>query len=315
MDEQLAEDKTLRERLGIKGLLGEDRFKELGLEKGKRGERKDEAMRDFIMNLGFGAASAASAPGQVQQGLLGSLITPFAKAGAPAGAAYIADLKEAKKYDTKIDEQMAAINDARRAEARGDITGARAEIDKRTALVEKYDQARLTALSKAEDRKATVAAAAQRSQPREMQAYGNAYVASRVQGGDKRNPEVILAEGFKEYKSFNPIATVAAANIAATSAAANTGARYGIEALQAVQKDANEIGSPLYLKLMNPKLSEQDKEKIYQDEIIKAAKRLRSVDQQLKGTLPEPKENPSAAKVDAKKTTKAPPSGFNLDRS
>ena len=319
MDQQLAEDKTLRERLGIKGLLGEDRFKELGLEKGKRGERKDEAMRDFLMNLGFGAANAASAPGQVQQGLLGSLVTPFAKAGAPAGAAYIADLKEAKKYDTKIDEQMAAINDARRAEARGDITGARAEIDRRTTLVEKYDQARALALSRAQDRQANITAAAQRSQPKEMQEYGNAYLSSRQKLGDKRDVDVIRAEGYDKYQSYRPNATTGAAGIAAGSAAANTAARYNIDAMASVDKELENITSPLTQQMMNLRLTQPQKDQIYKDAIIKRANALREADKIVKPSLPELKANPKAAKVGAPRSVPALPvnlqqQGFVVDR-
>jgi hypothetical protein len=160
-EEAISRIEQLNALAGVTGKVGEDREAKLRKGIAQMEEDKDQARRDFLMNLGFNAAASAAQPGVPRAGgILGSLVQPFAVGAAKAAPEYMAAQKDLRKLNNEREKELGEIDNLRRAEAMGKVKDATAQINAHKTRIDKLDDNIEEAAGKA----AIVAAGTERNQ-------------------------------------------------------------------------------------------------------------------------------------------------------
>jgi hypothetical protein len=226
-----------RAKLGV-GELGEDRKKELEKEKSEEQSLKDEARKNFFISTGLNMAAEASKKGNPQSGI-GALLQPLSVGAQTALPGLIAEQEKLRTLAAARNAEMAKIQESRRADKAGIITLSQGIKDKQDARIEKYN-ATILGIKKdiAKSASDKEAAAANRATP-DMERFGQTYLRSRIGAGDKREPNLILNEGYKQYVETNRAYPIGMAGVAQRATAASEATGQRAEASGAVNEATN----------------------------------------------------------------------------
>ena len=247
--------RDLYTKAGITGELGAARQKQLEDLKAQEPERRQDALRNFLMTTGFGMAAAAAQPGVPRSGgILGALTQPLSVGAAQAAPGYLAEQKELRNLMTQRDKELAELENQRRAEARGDVRVNQEFKDKKEARLEKLDEKIINVKGSMASALGQQEVARYSKTPHDQEVYAAGYVKSARAKGDTTTPtEILEQKGRDEYLKLKGME--AARNLATITTAGSAAAKTEQAYSTAVQKEVNDI----LADLANPQAREYNK--------------------------------------------------------
>jgi len=250
--------RDLYAKAGIAGELGATRQKQLEALKAQEPERRQDALRNFLMTTGFGMAAAAAQPGVPRSGgILGALTQPLSVGAAQAAPGYLAEQKELRNLMTQRDKELAELENQRRAEARGDVRVNQEFKDKKEARLERLDEKIISVRGSMASALGQQEAARAGRQPTDLSIVANTHLEAQRAQGDKRPDAVIKREGITNYVRDKAAYDPRYAGIASTASTAASGQDVQLrrEASDFVQAQIQKY--PHNLQIMT--LQEQDR--------------------------------------------------------